>query len=84
MAFLPDALRILSAIYGMKWRNGPRLRCDRRIALHRIWLAVLDWLIGNYEFFGLTGQRWIPVFAGALLLYIAVLIIAQRCKTNAR
>jgi len=45
---------------------------------------VLDWLIGNYEFFGLTGQRWIPVFAGALLLYIAVLIIAQRWKTNAR
>jgi len=45
---------------------------------------VLDWLIGNYEFFGLTGQRWIPVFAGALLIYIAVLIIARRRDPTAR
>jgi hypothetical protein len=39
---------------------------------------VLDWLIHDWHFLGLTGQIWMPVFAAALLLYLAVLIILRR------
>lgn len=33
--------------------------------------AALDWLVGDCRLFGLTGQNWMPVVGGGLLLYIA-------------
>jgi hypothetical protein len=46
--------------------------------------AVLNWLVGNFDLFGLTGQNWMLVVGGGLLLYIAVLVIAQRRQTGIR
>lgn len=45
---------------------------------------MLNWLIGNCEFFGYTGQNWMVALAGALLLYIAVLVIGRRRQTRTR
>jgi hypothetical protein len=39
---------------------------------------VLDWLTHDWHFLGMAGQIWMPVFAAAFLLYIAVLIIMRR------
>jgi hypothetical protein len=44
--------------------------------------AVLDWLVGDC--FGLTGQNWMMVVGGGLLLYIAGLVIARRRPTGTR
>lgn len=43
---------------------------------------VLNWLMGNCNLFGFNGQNWMPVLAGGLLLYIAVLAIGRRRPTN--
>ena len=43
---------------------------------------MLDWLIGNCDVFGLPCQNWMWVFGAGLLIYIAVLIVAGRRKTN--
>ena len=45
---------------------------------------MLNWLIGNFEFFGFTGQNWMAVFAGVLLLYVAVLAIGRMRQTRTR
>ncbi len=42
----------------------------------------MDWLAGGFELLGVAAPNWMLVVAGGLLLYIAVLMIAQRC--NAR
>lgn len=39
---------------------------------------MLDWLTGDFDLFGVPGQNWMLVFGGGLLLYIAILVIAQR------
>jgi hypothetical protein len=39
---------------------------------------MLDWLTGNFNLFGLPGQNWMVLVGGGLLLYIAILVIAQR------
>jgi hypothetical protein len=40
-------------------------------------LPMINWLLANFEVFGLRGQNWMLAFAGALALYIAVLAIAR-------
>jgi hypothetical protein len=45
---------------------------------------MLNWLTGNCELFGLTGQNWMLVVGGGLLLYIAVLAFGQRRQAGAR
>lgn len=44
----------------------------------------MDWLIGNYELFGIIGQNWMLVVGGGLLLYIATLVIARYFQPHAR
>lgn len=46
--------------------------------------AVLDWLVGDYHLFGLTGQNWMLVVGDGLLLYIAGLVIGWRRPTGTR
>jgi hypothetical protein len=46
--------------------------------------AVLDWLVHDWHFLGLTGQVWMPLMAAGLALYIAVLIVARRRRTGLR
>jgi hypothetical protein len=45
---------------------------------------MLNWLTGNCELFGLTGQNWMLVVAGGLLLYIAALAIGHRREAGVR
>jgi hypothetical protein len=40
-------------------------------------LAMLDWLTGNCQLFGLEVQNWMLVIGGGLLAYIATLVIAR-------
>lgn len=46
--------------------------------------AVLEWLTGNYELFGLTGQNWMLLTGGGLLLYIAMLAVARHRQPGMR
>lgn len=39
---------------------------------------MLNWLTGNCELFGFSGQNWMVVMAAALLVYIAALAIGRR------
>ncbi|MGH6726388.1 MAG: hypothetical protein ACREB8_07580 [Pseudolabrys sp.] len=39
---------------------------------------MLNWLTNNCELFGFSGQNWMLLVAGGLLLYIAALAIGQR------
>jgi hypothetical protein len=43
---------------------------------------VLDWLVHDWHFLGLTGQIWMPLMAAGLALYIAILIVARRRRTG--
>jgi hypothetical protein len=45
---------------------------------------MLNWLLADYQLFGLTGQNWMLVFGGGLLLYIAVLAIAAHRRKGGR
>jgi hypothetical protein len=77
----PPKPRILFAIYGMEACARPKLP---PIALRNRsrTLLVLDWLVRDWTFFGMTGQVWMPVFGGALALYIAVLVITRHRRTG--
>jgi hypothetical protein len=44
--------------------------------------AMIDWLLTNFEFFGLNGQNWMLAFAGAFAVYIAVLVITRQIPTR--
>jgi len=46
--------------------------------------TMLNWLVGDCYLFGLTGQNWMPVVVGRLLLYITILVNAQRRLTGTR
>jgi hypothetical protein len=39
---------------------------------------MLHWLVGDCRLFGLTMQHWMPVVAGVLVIYIAVLVALNR------
>lgn len=47
-------------------------------------LAMLDWLTGNWQLFGLASQNWMLVIGGGLLLYIAMLVIARGRQPGVR
>jgi hypothetical protein len=47
-------------------------------------LAMLDWLTGNCQLFGLEAQNWMLVIGGGLLLYIATLVIARQRQARMR
>jgi hypothetical protein len=46
--------------------------------------ALMNWLAANSELFGLPAENWMLVIGGGLLIYIAVLIIAERRHARAR
>lgn len=74
--------RILFSIYRIR-RPGRRTLPDRSVIRHAFH-AMLNWLTGNCELFGVTGQNWMLVVAGGVLLYIAVLAISHRRQTGMR
>ncbi len=39
---------------------------------------MLHWLTGNCRVFGLNGQNWMLVIAGALVVYFVVLALLRR------
>jgi hypothetical protein len=39
---------------------------------------MLHWLTGGCRVFGLDGQNWMVVIAGALAVYFAVLVVLRR------
>jgi hypothetical protein len=39
---------------------------------------MLDWLVDDIDLFGQNGQNWMLLIGGALLLYLAVMVIARR------
>ena len=43
---------------------------------------MIDWLLANFEFFGLNGQNWMLAFAGAFAVYIAVLVVTRQIPTR--
>lgn len=45
---------------------------------------MVNWLIGNYDLFGLRGQNWMLLTGGGLLLYIAMLAIGRRRRVGMR
>ena len=36
---------------------------------------MMNWLVANCEMFGLAGQNWMLVVAGALVAYVVVLLL---------
>jgi hypothetical protein len=44
--------------------------------------AMLNWLTANCDLFGFNGQNWMPVLAGGLLVYIAVLVIGRHRQAS--
>lgn len=51
-------------------------------AMQDVITAMLNWLTGNCDLFGFEGQNWMPVLAGGLLIYIAVLVIGRNRQTG--
>jgi hypothetical protein len=44
---------------------------------------MLDWLLRDWTFLGMTGQRWMPVIVVALVAYGAI-VFAARYFSSAR
>jgi hypothetical protein len=40
--------------------------------------ALMNWLAGHTEWFGVPAENWMLVIGGGLLVYIAILVIAER------
>ena len=38
----------------------------------------MNWLVGNFDLFGLSGQNWMLVVAGMVAIYIVTLLIGRR------
>lgn len=38
---------------------------------------MMGWLVGNCEMFGLAGQNWMLVVAGAVVAYVVVLLLLR-------
>ncbi len=38
----------------------------------------MNWLVANFDLFGLPGQNWMLVVAGAIAVYVALLAVARR------
>jgi hypothetical protein len=41
---------------------------------------MLDWLVGNFEIFGVAAQNWMALMALALGAYAALLAIGRRAR----
>lgn len=40
---------------------------------------MLNWLVQDFRVLGLTGQNWMPLVGGLLLLYVVIaLLVRQR------
>ncbi len=39
---------------------------------------MLNWLTGNWDLFGLSGQNWMLLIGSALILYIVLLLVSDR------
>jgi hypothetical protein len=46
--------------------------------------AALNWLNANCEVFGIAAQNWMLVIGAGLLIYIAVLVVAERRQPRVR
>lgn len=80
---LPRRLRILFAIYGNADAARDTLPHDHAFCpVEDRATGVLNWLIQDFSFLGLNGQNWMPLFGGALLLYVAVMIVVRRRETR--
>jgi hypothetical protein len=80
--FFRAKLRILFSIYRI--RRARRHTLPDRSVTRDAFNAMLNWLTGNCELFGSTGQNWMLVVAGGLLLYIVMLAISYRRQAGAR
>jgi hypothetical protein len=38
---------------------------------------VLDWLVDEWNFLGISGQIWMPAIGAALLIYVVILTIVR-------
>lgn len=45
---------------------------------------VLQWLVGDCQLFGLTGQNWMLLVGSGLLFYIAGMVIVRRRQSDLR
>jgi hypothetical protein len=45
---------------------------------------MLNWLVDNCDLFGVACQNWMVLTAGALLLYVALLVVAHRRQAGLR
>lgn len=45
---------------------------------------MMNWLVGNFQIFGLEFENWMLLIGGGLALYFAVLAIAGRRRQSAR
>lgn len=45
---------------------------------------MLNWLLEDFDVFGLPGQNWMLIFAGSLIIYIAGLAMARRRERRLR
>jgi hypothetical protein len=42
----------------------------------------MDWLVHDWQLFGLHGQVWMALFAAGLAVYVAVLVLVRHYNTN--
>jgi hypothetical protein len=45
---------------------------------------MMNWLVGDFQVFGLVVQNWMLLIGGGFVLYIAVLVIAGRQNGRVR
>jgi hypothetical protein len=43
---------------------------------------MLNWLVGNFELFGFSGQNWMWLIGGGVLLYVAMLALVRSRNTH--
>jgi hypothetical protein len=43
---------------------------------------MLHWLVGNCDVFGVRAQNWMLVAAGALALYVLMLVLIRQRRTR--
>lgn len=77
--------RILLAIYAVPRPAGRRLawptrgkRAANKPAHKASPDAMKSWLVAHCHLFGLSGQNWMLLVAGGMLVYIAVLILTRQ------
>jgi hypothetical protein len=82
VCFFCAKLRILFSIY-RTLRPG-RHTLPEESVIRNAFSAMLNWLTSSCELFGVTGQNWMLVVAGGLLLYIVALAISRRRQASIR